>query len=208
MSLASQASRTGAKPPVGGVRKMILLGLGGNLPSVEFGPPRATLEAALDALAAAGIGIRQRSRWYRTTPVPDDGQPHYVNGVAQIETTLPASDLLALLLQTERRFGRVRSQRWAPRILDLDLLAYHHHTTAAGAAPAGSPILPHPRLHERAFVLVPLTEIAPAWKHPRLGLTASELLAVLPPGQFVALLEPADEKSRPARLQDRVPHAS
>ena len=151
---------------------MILIGLGGNLPSAEFGAPRATLEAALAALDAAGIGIRQRSRWYRTTPVPDDGQPHYVNGVARPRDR-PARPRTSwrLLLETERRFGRIRTQRWAPRVLDLDLLAYHDHVTWAEPAPAGSPMLPHPRLHERAFVLVPLAEIAPAWRHPVLGRT-------------------------------------
>ncbi len=173
---------------------MILIGLGGNLPSAEFGPPRATLEAALGALGAAGVAIRERSRWYRTRPVPDNGQPYYVNGVAQLETTLPAPDLMALLLETELRFGRRRSQRWAPRLLDLDLLAYHEHSNWTGPPPAGWPILPHPRLHERAFVLTPLAEIAPGWRHPVLGRTASELLAALPAGQFVAALEPPSDE--------------
>ncbi len=170
---------------------MILLGLGGNLPSAEFGAPRATLEAALAALAAAGVSTRQRSRWYRTTPVPDNGEPDYVNSVAEVGTDLCPPDLMALLLATERRFGRIRTRRWAPRVVDLDLLAYHDLNSWPEPPPAASPILPHPRLHERAFVLVPLAEIAPAWRHPALGRTVSELLAALPPGQYVAAIDPA-----------------
>ena len=172
---------------------MILLGLGGNLPSAQFGAPRATLEAALGALVEAGVGVPRRSRWYCSAPVPDNGQPHYVNGVARLATTMPPADLLALLLDIERGFGRTRTQRWAPRILDLDLLAYHAHANW-GAAPTAPPIVPHPRLHERAFVLVPLAEVAPDWRHSVLGGTATEMLAALPPGQFVAALEGTTEE--------------
>ena len=169
---------------------MIFLGLGGNIPSQRFGPPRATLEAALVALAQQGVQVRRRSRWYRSRPLPDDGQPWYVNGVAELETSLGPGELLAHLLEVERQFGRERRERWAPRVIDLDLLAYDDLSTWGSAAGAG-PVVPHPRLHERAFVLVPLAELAPAWRHPVLGRTALEMQAALPSGQFVAALEPS-----------------
>ena len=168
---------------------MIFLGLGGNMPSRRFGAPRATLEAALGALAQQGIGVRRRSRWYRSQPLPDDGQPWYVNGVAEIDTGLPPDELLARLLEVERQFGRQRRERWAPRVLDLDLLAYHQLANWDAVEPA-APVVPHPRLHERAFVLAPLAELAPEWRHPVLLRTVAEMLAALPPGQFVAPCEP------------------
>ena len=94
---------------------MICIGLGGNLPSRRFGAPRATLEAALAALDAADVRVRRRSRWYRSRPVPDDGQPWYINGVAELETMLPPPELLARLLEIESRFGRTRRRRLWPR---------------------------------------------------------------------------------------------
>jgi 2-amino-4-hydroxy-6-hydroxymethyldihydropteridine diphosphokinase len=178
---------------------MILLGLGGNLPSRRFGAPQATFEAALAALEERAVRVRRRSRWYRTRPVPDDGQPWFVNGVAEIETKLPPQELLARALEVESAFGRVRGRRWAPRVIDLDILAYHNHANW-GAVPPAAPVVPHPRLHERAFVLVPLAELAPEWRHPVFGRTATELLAVLPKGQYVAELEPPVSAAPPGAV--------
>jgi 2-amino-4-hydroxy-6-hydroxymethyldihydropteridine diphosphokinase len=166
---------------------MILLGLGGNLPSRQFGPPQATLQAALVALGERSVRVLRRSRWYRTRPVPDDGQPWYLNAVAELETTLPPDRLLACVLEVEAAFGRVRRRRWAPRVIDLDILTYHEQINW-NATPPIAPIVPHPRLHERAFVLAPLAELAPKWRHPVFGRTAAALLETLPPGQFVAAL--------------------
>jgi 2-amino-4-hydroxy-6-hydroxymethyldihydropteridine diphosphokinase len=183
---------------------MIFLGLGGNMPSERFGPPRATLEAALSALKGHGVQICRRSRWYRSQPLPDDGQPWYVNGVSEIATTLPPGALLTLLLEIERTCGRERRKRWAPRTIDLDLLAYHEVSNWVCRAPA-VPVLPHPRLHERAFVLAPLAELAPGWRHPVLGRTVEAMLEALPAGQYVAPLEPIPEGGSPGPVAGAVP---
>ncbi|MGE5201061.1 MAG: 2-amino-4-hydroxy-6-hydroxymethyldihydropteridine diphosphokinase [Acidobacteriota bacterium] len=159
---------------------MILIGLGANLASPEFGAPPGSLEAALRALQKSGVRIVARSRWYRSAPVPASSRPWFVNGVAAVETTLDPAALLALLHEIEARFGRVRRERNAARVLDLDLLDYEGRVSGPGDAP---PILPHPRLGERAFVLRPLAEVSPHWRHPRSGIDVQALLAGLSPEQ-------------------------
>jgi 2-amino-4-hydroxy-6-hydroxymethyldihydropteridine diphosphokinase len=164
---------------------MILIALGANLDHPRYGPPRNTCEAALGALTEHGLRIMARSRWYRSPPVPPSDQPWYINGIAQIETDLDPAALLALLHRVEEAFGRVRRARDEARVLDLDLLDYDGRVSAPGE----SPVLPHPRLAERAFVVLPLAEVAPDWRHPVTGANIDELAGRMAPESEV---EPVD----------------
>ena len=168
---------------------MILIGIGSNLAAPPFGSPQDTVSAAMAQLPAIGALVLLRSRWYLSQPVPPSDQPWYVNGVAAVETRLAPAALLTALLAIEARFGRRRSAPNAARTLDLDLLDYDGHQCERARL-----TLPHPRLHERRFVLAPLAEIAPHWRHARLALSASELLARLPPGHPVC---PLGERATP-----------
>lgn len=163
----------------------ILIALGANLPSPRFGAPRATLEAALAAIAAKGVRIIRRSSWWESEPVPASDQPWYVNGVAAVATTLEPVALLRLLHGVEAEFGRIRGARNEARLLDLDLLAYGDRRRE-GPEP---PLLPHPRLADRAFVLLPLAEVAPDWCHPVSRETVRQLIARLPAGQKIRRIE-------------------
>ncbi len=165
---------------------MILLGVGANIPS-NFGLPRATCGAALAALSRAGVKIAACSSWWNSAPVPASDQPWYVNAVAAVETGLGPAELLALLLRIERAFGRTRSTANADRTLDLDLLDYRGRVSKDTEGPR----LPHPRMEGRAFVILPLLEIAPDWRHPATGLSAERLAGALPPGQAIFRLPPA-----------------
>ena len=158
---------------------LVLIGLGANLPS-SYGEPPATLRAALERLTELGLKITRRSRFWHSAPVPVSDQPWYVNAVAAVETDLPPERLLALLHEVEEEFGRVRTIVNAPRLIDLDLLAYGREVRSAGA-----PLLPHPRMADRAFVLQPLSDIAPGWRHPD-GRALRELIAGLGEGQLAA----------------------
>ena len=158
---------------------MIVIGLGANLPSPRYGDPQGACEAALDALDAAGIAVLRRSRWYRSAPVPASDQPWFVNAVAEVKTGLSAAELLDLLHRIEREMGRQRRFRDEARVIDLDLLIYGE--TVSG--PRETPILPHPRLAERAFVVLPLAELDPQWRHPGTGQSLAEIARALPVDQ-------------------------
>lgn len=163
---------------------MILIALGANLKGADGAPPLDTVRAAAAGLdALAGLRLRALSRWFLTEPVPPSGQPPYVNGVALLgaehayEEPDPAA-LLARLQAMEARAGRVRGERNAARTLDLDIIAMGDAGQMVRAAP--DPVLPHPRAHLRAFVLLPLLDVAPGWVHPVLRRSARELLGALP----------------------------
>jgi len=160
----------------------IFIGAGGNLPHPLHGPPRETLEAALHALERHGVQLVRISPWYRTAPVPASDQPWFVNAVAEVASGLDPRALLAALHAVEHDFGRVRSVPNAPRIVDLDLLDFRGEVAAGGGQ---APVLPHPRLHQRAFVLRPLADLEPQWRHPVGGHPIATLLAALPAGQRV-----------------------
>jgi len=159
----------------------IYIGLGANLPSAEHGTPRETLEAAMRALEQHGLALVARSGFYESEPVPVSDQPWYLNAVVEVATDKPETEVLAILHSVENAFGRVRAVRNEARVLDLDLLDYRG-TIRNGPE---SPVLPHPRLADRAFVLLPLMDIAPNWRHPRNSRTLAELLESLPEGQRI-----------------------
>lgn len=160
---------------------MILIALGSNLAHPQIGPPAAVLDAALDEMLAVGIRVVRVSRYYASAPVPASDQPWFVNAAAEIESALPPADLLARLHEIEAAFGRRRGEANAARSLDLDLLAYGDEIAATGEAVQ----LPHPRLAERAFVLLPLHDLVPDWRHPVSGRTVREMLAELPEDQEI-----------------------
>ena len=154
---------------------MIFIGLGGNLVSTRFGGPMRTGDRALTMLCDGGaVRLVRRSRWYWSHPVPASDQPLYANAVAQVATHMGAAALLARLQAVEMAMGRVRGARNAARVLDLDLLAY-------GPTVVSRPgmTVPHPRMLTRGFVMLPLAELAPGWRHPVTGALARDVAAAV-----------------------------
>jgi 2-amino-4-hydroxy-6-hydroxymethyldihydropteridine diphosphokinase len=164
---------------------MIIVALGSNLAG-RFGSPTDTLRRALVEMKAMGVEIASTSRLYTTLAYARNPQPDFVNAIAAVSTPLPAGALLGVLKRIEAAAGRQKARRadpatlsWAPRTLDLDLVCYKSVTRnwkMCNPPNEGCVILPHPRAHERAFVLQPLCDVAPFWHHPVFGLTAAQLL--------------------------------
>jgi 2-amino-4-hydroxy-6-hydroxymethyldihydropteridine diphosphokinase len=156
------------------------VGLGSNI-----GDKIANTKEALDALdRVPRTRLKQRSRFYRTAPVGKTDQDWFVNAAALVETYLSPREMLEALLELENRMGRVRTEKWGPRLIDLDLLFYSDRIIEEDGL-----IVPHPFMQERLFVLTPLCDIAPDWRHPVLGRTCRELAEdVKAEGQEVAVL--------------------
>lgn len=148
----------------------VFIGLGSNL-----GDREETVRRALDLLAERGFVLECRSDLYLTEPVDGPPQDWFLNAVARGRTALTPEALLGACQEVESRLGRVRTVRNGPRTIDLDLLCY-------GSLVRDEPALtlPHPRMHERRFVLVPLCDVGPEYVHPRLGRTFGALLATCP----------------------------
>jgi len=169
---------------------IVLIALGANIPG-PAGAPAESLSAAVNKIREIGILDLKVSSFLKTPAYPPGDQPDFLNAVAIGKSDRAPDEILLSLHEIERELGRVRTIAWAARPIDLDLLAVGDIVSAEWRAAAargdkpgeegGAFILPHPRMHLRRFVLEPLAEIAPEWRHPALGLTARELLARLPP---------------------------
>lgn len=154
-----------------------LLAIGANVAGT-WGGPRETLSRLPVELAAYGLPVLAASRLYATAPVGPIEQPEFLNGALRISTDLPPLGLLAILKALERKAGRWAGVRWGPRPLDIDIVAYGDRSIVA-EGPSGQLIIPHPELARRDFVLRPLADIAPDWRHPATSLTIVEMLALL-----------------------------
>lgn len=158
----------------------IILGIGANLVPDGYETPKQGCVAALEKLKQHNITILKQSRWFETAPLPVSDQPWFINAVILAETALPAEAVLMALHQIEKQFGRTRNQRNEARVLDIDLVDYDGMVSGRDKL-----TLPHPRMQERAFVLLPMYDVVPDWVHPVTRCSISTLVAALPADQIV-----------------------
>lgn len=172
---------------------MILVGLGGNVSSPKHGNPKNTLTLALAKFAGYGVHLVAQSNWYVTQPFPMSEQPPFVNAVVSVHYSGTPIELLGILNKLEGSFGRVRGERWGPRAIDLDLLAFDECIVGWDRSTPDDTlktmVVPHPRLHLRRFVLDPITDFASEWTHPVLGLKTWEMINNLPSGQVLEIYQ-------------------
>src|SRR5262245_25077744 len=158
-----------AKPP------LTVIGIGANL-----GDRRATIEAAIEAIAGLpGVDVVARSSLWQTSPVGGPPQPDFINAAIGLRSRLPLEQLMAELLAVEARFGRLRTERNAPRTLDLDILWWEGPRVERSGPGVPDLVVPHPRLAERPFALIPLLEVAPGAVDPTTGELYARILAEL-----------------------------
>ena len=161
----------------------LYVAIGGNLVPDGFDSIQQGLEAACDLLPENGIQVKASSSWYQTAAVPVSEQPDFLNAVLHCSTELDAYAALSVLQKIEQDFGRVRTVKNAARVLDLDIIDF------AGLVFDDEQLeVPHPRLHDRAFVLYPLRDVATDWVHPVQKKHIDLLIANLPAGQEITRL--------------------
>ncbi|WP_323019502.1 2-amino-4-hydroxy-6-hydroxymethyldihydropteridine diphosphokinase [Pararhodobacter sp.] len=178
-----------------------LVALGSNATEREHSNAEL-LKQAVAEIKAEGLATRRLSRLFSTPAFPAGAGPDFVNAALVVESPLPPEDVLAILHRVEASMGRVRRERWGQRVIDLDLLASGERVLPDEAAlrdwmalPLDEQmrrapdrlILPHPRMHERGFVLVPLADVAPDWVHPLTGQSVRAMLAALDPAEIAAI---------------------
>jgi 2-amino-4-hydroxy-6-hydroxymethyldihydropteridine diphosphokinase len=156
---------------------LIWIGLGGNMWGT-WGAPNESFNAALSALETYGLRVVGRSHLYATAPVGQVRQPYFINTVIALRGSVGPASLLRIAKKLEQAAGRRNGVRWGPRPLDIDLLDYSGRRLGGPGRRTltGRLQLPHPELHRRGFVLVPLARLAPHWRHPVLGVSAARLL--------------------------------
>lgn len=149
---------------------MIILGIGSNLGTTTSASPLENCNNAVENLKNFFL-VNQISKWYESEPIPKSNQNWFVNGVVQIKTSLNEFEVIRILQSIEKEFGRSRKKKNEPRILDLDIIAFNNKILNKNNL-----VIPHPRMHLRKFVLLPLRDINPYWVHPVLKMNVNNLI--------------------------------